>query len=138
MKSKVCPICKIEKPVEEYHKYFSKERQKYRIANYCKSCSREISKKNATKNYYENKPQKLEYAKKYREENKERIKSKRPYYKKKQIEECQNCYVRELLITKSKVQKGLTYENPEILETKRLSLKIKRKIKSIKKPKPLK
>lgn len=132
MKSKICPICKVEKPVEEYHKYFSKERQKYRVANYCKVCSREVSNKNAKKNYNENKPKKLEYAKKYREENKERIKAKRPYYKKKQIEECQNCYIRELLITKNNVQKGLTYEKPEILETKRLSLKIKRKIKNLK------
>lgn len=137
MKNKVCPICKNEKPLEEYHKYFSKERQKYRLANYCKSCSREVSKKNATKNYYENKPKKLEYAKKYREENKERIKAKRPYYKKKQIEECQNCYVRELLVSKNKIEKGLISENPEILETKRLSLKIKRKLKELKKKKPI-
>ena len=132
---KTCPICKKEKPLEEYHKYFSKERQKYRVANYCKPCSREVSKKNATKNYSENKPKKLEYAKKYREENKERIKAKRPYYKKKQIEECQNCYIRELLVSKNKIQKDFITENPEILETKRLMLKIKRKIK---KPKPLK
>ena len=101
---KICPICNIEKPLEEYHKYFSKERQKYRVANYCKPCSREVSKKNATKNYSENKPKKLEYAKKYREENKERIKAKRPYYKKKQIKECQNCYISELLVSKNKIQ----------------------------------
>ena len=132
---KTCPICKKEKPLEEYHQYFSKERQKYRIANYCKVCSRLVSKKNATKNYYENKLKKLEYAKKYREENKEWIKAKRPYYKKKQIEECQNCYIRELLVSKNKIQKDFITENPEILETKRLMLKIKRKIK---KPKPLK
>lgn len=132
MEYKKCPICKTEKPVEEYHQYFSKKRQKYRISNYCKTCSREVSKKNALKNYYENKPKKLEYAKKYREKNKGRIKEKRPYYKKKQIEECQNCYVRELLISKNKIQKGLTYDKPEILETKRLSLKIKRKIKTLK------
>lgn len=132
MKSKVCPICKTEKSVEEYHRYFSKSRQKYRIANYCKDCSREVHNKNAKKNYQENKSKKLEYARKYREENKDRIKEKRPYYKRKQIEECQNCYIRELLITKNNVQKGLTYEKPEILETKRLSLKIKRKIKNLK------
>ena len=132
---KICPICNIEKPLEEYHKYFSKERQKYRIASYCKVCSCQVSKKNAIKNYYENKSKKLEYAKKYREENKERIKAKRPYYKKKQIEECQNCYIRELLVSKNKIQKDFITENPEILETKRLMLKIKR---IIKKPKPLK
>lgn len=131
--NKTCPICKNEKPLGDYHKYFSKERQKYRVANYCKLCSREVSKKNASKNYYDNKPKKLEYAKKYREENKERIKAKRPYYKKKQIEECQNCYVRELLVTKNKIEKGWITENPEILETKRLNLKIKRKIKTLKK-----
>ena len=129
---KICPICNIEKPLEEYHKYFSKERQKSRVANYCKPCSREVSKKNATKNYSENKPKKLEYAKKYREENKEWIKAKRPYYKKKQIEECQNCYIRELLVSKNKIQKDFITENPDILETKRLMLKIKRKIKKAK------
>ena len=132
---KICPICNIEKPLEEYHKYFSKERQKYRIASYCKVCSRKVSKKYSIKNYYENKSKKLEYAKKYREENKELIKSKRHYYKRKQIEECQNCYVRELLVSKNKIQKDFITENPEILETKRLMLKIKR---IIKKPKPLK
>ena len=137
MENKTCPICKIEKPLEEYHKYFSKERQKYRIANYCKPCSRVVSNKNAKKNYKENKPKKLEYAKKYRQENRDQIKAKRPYYKKKQIEECQNCYVKELLIHKNGYKKEFINSNPDLLETKRLSLKIKRKIKSFKKPKPL-
>lgn len=132
MTTKTCPICKTEKSVEEYHRYFSKSRQKYRIANYCKDCSREVSNKNAKKNYQENKPKKLDYARDYREENKERIKEKRPYYKKKQIEECQNCYVRDLLISKNKIEKDFISENPEILEIKKNQLKIKRKLKNLK------
>lgn len=40
---KICPICKIKKSIEEFDKYFSKERKKYRIGNYCKLCARTIS-----------------------------------------------------------------------------------------------
>ena len=86
--------------------------------------------KRAKENYILNKDKKLLYAKKYRTENKQEIKSNRPKYKKKQRAELQNCYVRELLVTKNGISKELITENPEMIETKRLQLKIKRKIKS--------
>lgn len=132
MENKTCPRCKENKLVSEYHVYFSRERGKNRIANYCKPCAKIVSCKNAKKNYQENKDKKLEYAKEYRKKNACRIKKQRPIYKKKQIEELQNCYVRELLTTKNGVDPNFIQDNPEILQTKRIQLKIKRKLKSFK------
>jgi hypothetical protein len=130
--NKKCPICLIEKSDEEYHKYFSKSRQKYRTSNYCKPCSRDVSNVNAKKNYQENKEKKLLYAKDYREKNKEKIKSDRLKYRRKKIDELQNCYVKELLTLKSKIPKDFIEENPQIIETRRLQIKIKRKLKTLK------
>ena len=127
---KRCPKCDTVKEDDEYHKYFSKDRNKYRTSNYCKPCSRLVSNINAKKNYKENKVEKLEYAKEYRAANQEKIKAIRPKYRKRQINELQNCYVRELLISKSKFSPEFIKDNPEVLETKRLQIKLKRKIKT--------
>lgn len=129
---KTCPVCKLEKPFEEYYTYFSKSRQKHRISNYCKECSRETSKERALKGYYKNRTKRLDYAKEYRIKNKEKIKSKQSFYKKKKVDELQNCYLRELLQKRNKVSKEMIELNPEILETKRLLLKINRKLKTLK------
>lgn len=58
---KVCPLCNVEKPFEDYHKYFSKARNKYRIGNYCKPCSNKDSNKRAKQWYQENKEKVLHY-----------------------------------------------------------------------------
>ena len=71
---KICPICKEKKEVEgSFYRYFSKSRNKYRVSNYCKPCSREKGKPRASKHYWDNHEQKLEYHKEYRKNNKEKI-----------------------------------------------------------------
>ncbi|MDD3773233.1 MAG: hypothetical protein PHC38_11335, partial [Weeksellaceae bacterium] len=129
-KSKICPICKIEKSTEEFHRYFSKSRNKYRVGNYCKPCA------NASSN---------ERAKKYYQDNKEKIKHyqsvirrewKRKDYKK-HIDELSDRYVI------NKLQGDLSGESaqiirrfPEIIEAKRtklLTYRIKKKLKNGKK-----
>jgi hypothetical protein len=128
--SKICPICRTEKSTEEFHKYFSKQRQKYRLGNYCKLCSNSESLARAKEHYRKNKEKKLLYAKNYRGENAEKIKLERPKYKKRQIEELQDCYVRELLVVKSKINADFVDAVSEVKETRRLQIKIKRIIKS--------
>ena len=51
---------------------------------------------------------------------------------KKYREELQDCYVRDLLVTRSKFKHEDLKKVPEIVETKRLQIKIKRKLKKLK------
>ena len=51
---KTCPLCNKNKSTSEYHQYFSKVRNKYRIGNYCKPCAKESARVRA-KQYYEEK-----------------------------------------------------------------------------------
>lgn len=132
MDHKKCPICCVEKPVSEYYKYFSKERQKYRISNYCISCGRENARPRAEKHYKENTDTKKQYAKDYRVQNKDKVKVLAQKFKIKYREELKDCYVRDLLTQKNKIPKTVMAEIPEIVETKRLQIKIKRKLKQLK------
>ena len=129
--TKICPKCGKSKPIEAFHSYFSKSRNKRRIGNYCKDCARKESNKRAKAHYRANVEKKKQYGKQYRADNKEKIKADRPKYKKAYREKLQDCYVRELLVTRSNISPEFIEENPEIIETKRLQLKLKRKLKSI-------
>lgn len=130
---KVCPICKLKKKVEEYHQYFSKERQKYRIGNYCKICARENSKVRVKIYFEENKEERLQYARNYRANpnNKEKLQKLSQRFKQKYREELQDCYVRDVLNQKDKVPNYVSRELPEIVEAKRLQIKIKRQLKNL-------
>lgn len=134
MTHKVCPICKENKEVDKFHSYFSKQRNKYRIGNYCKICSKEQAKPRAKKNYLENKEKRLEYGRNYRAnpDNKEKLRTLKAKFKKKYIENLQDCYVRDLLRTRQKIKNEVIDKIPEIIETKRLQIKIKRKLKNLK------
>lgn len=125
MTHKLCPICKEEKPVSEYYQYYSSSRKKYRYSNYCKPCGKRESKGRALKHYADNREEKKEYARQYRAnpDNKEKLAEVRKEFKNKYREQLQDCYVRE----------QLAIPNPpkELIEAKRLELKIKRKLKSI-------
>lgn len=131
---KLCPICNTVKPVEEYHTYYSKERKKYRIGNYCKPCARVNSLVRATKYYEENREEKKEYAKKFRADpkNKDKLKTLSQKFKVKYREELQDCYIRDRLTQDDGIPVDVSKALPEIVETKRLQIKIKRKIKSLK------
>lgn len=131
---KVCPICKENKKVEEYPTYFSKPRNKHRIGNYCKPCGRKEAKPRAIKNYQENQEKRKHYAKDYRAnpDNKEKRRKLEIHFKKKYREELQDCYVRDVLATRYDIPTEVLREIPEIVETKRLQIKIRRKLKNLK------
>lgn len=61
MEKKLCPICQIEKPIEDYYRCFSKERNKYRVGNYCKPCARINANERAKKYYQDHKEKVLHY-----------------------------------------------------------------------------
>ena len=132
-KSKVCPICKIEKDVAEFGKYFSKIRQKYRAQNYCKMCERPEKKRRSAEYYKENKDARKQYQKKYRSDpsNKEKLKLTAQKFKLKYRDELKDCYVRDRLAQSDKIPTSVSRDLPEIVETKRLQIKIIRKIKKI-------
>lgn len=127
---KKCPICKEEKTLDNYYRYFSKPRNKYRYGNYCKPCARENSKPRATKHYYDNHKEKLQYHKKYREENKDVIKKRSAYFTKKYREELKECYVAEFAAKSLKCSTKEIHDNPELLKAYKNNMKLKRKIRN--------
>ena len=131
---KICPICKENKEVKEFAIYFSKSRNKHRISNYCKPCGRKEAKPRAIKNYKDNLELRKQYAKDYRAnpEKKEKLKLVSQKFKIKYREELQDCYVRDRLTQENKIPNYVAKELPEIVETKRLQIKIKRKLKNLK------
>lgn len=131
--SKVCPICKTEKDLSNFGKYFSKERQKYRVQNYCKSCEKSEKKRRSAEYYEANKEARKQYQKEHRANpnNKEKLKAVSQKFKIKYREELQDCYVRDRLTQDNKIPNYVSRELPEIVEAKRLEIKIKRKIKSL-------
>lgn len=131
---KTCPICKISKSLSDYDHYFSKERKKYRPQSYCKACQPAENRKRSLDYFQKNNDKRLQYAKDYRAnpDNKGKLKKLSRKFKKQYREELQDCYVRELLVTKNKVKKEHIQKLPEIVETKRLQIKIKRKLKNLK------
>lgn len=134
METKVCPICSVEKPVSEYHSYFSKERNKTRVGNYCKPCARENSKVRVKAYFEQNKEARLQYAKDYRAnpENKEKLKTTKNKFKRKYIEKLQPCYVRDSLVQKKGFSNEDLHKNPEIVQVYTTQLKLKRTIKKLK------
>jgi hypothetical protein len=131
---KVCPICKENKEVSQYPTYFSKARGKHRIGNYCKPCGRNEAKPRAIKHYQDNREYKLQYSKDYRAnpDNKEKLKKLELHFKKKYREELQDCYIRDVLSTRYDIPVEVSRQMPEIVEAKRLQIKIRRKIKTLK------
>ena len=123
---KICPICKIKKSIEEFDKYFSKERKKYRIGNYCKLCARTNANERAKKYYQEHKEKVLHY------QNVERKdwKLKRD---KRHREELTDRYV---LVKLKQTLKGESNKNmrlfPEMIEAKRTKILISRITKKLK------
>lgn len=132
MQTKKCPKCGFEKDVGCFHAYFSKSRNKYRIGNYCKECAKKLSNIIAKDHYLENREEKLKYASNYRENNKEKINRNRNFYRQKHRANLQDCYVRELLVTRHNLSIEMLNKNPELVQSRRLIIRIKRKLKTIK------
>lgn len=132
--SKVCPMCKVEKDSSEYGKYFSHKRQKHRLQSYCKSCLIVDSRKRSSMYYKKNKEYRVEYERNYRADpnNKIKLREVSRKFKMKYVSELKDCYVREQLKKYNNIPTNVSREMPEIVEAKRLEIKIKRKIKSLK------
>lgn len=134
METKLCPICGTLKYITEYHTYFSKERNKLRVGNYCKPCARIEANVRAKMHYENNKESKLQYSRDYRADSKNRDKLRvlSTKFKQKYREELKDCYVRDRLNIDNNIPTSFSIEHPEIVETKRLQIKIRRKIKQLK------
>lgn len=130
---KTCPICGISKPIDEYHVYFSKQRQKHRIGNYCKLCARKNSNDRALIYYQTNKEEKKQYGRDFRAnpKNKEKLKTQSQRFKVKYREELQPCYVRDRLVQEHGFNNSDLHEHPEIVEVFKNQIKLKRKLKSL-------
>lgn len=95
----------------------------------CKLCQREWVKNN----YYKNKEKilmrQIEYTKNYRKNNPDKVKVYNKRYWKKSIDEINNNYVKDTIKRKSKLRNS---EIPnDLIEAKKILIKIKRKIKEI-------
>ena len=134
MKEKTCPICKVPKDLSEYDHYWSKERNKYRPQNYCRDCQKEEKKRRSADYFQNHRDERLQYARNYRADpkNKEKRKVLSQRFKVKYRAELKDCYVRDALKQRSGIPNEMSRAMPEIVEAKRLQLKIKRKIKELK------
>lgn len=131
MKFKVCPICKTAKSLENYGKYFSKERQKYRIQNYCNDCQKPEKKKRSKESFETHKEERLQYAKDYRKKNKVAVNKKRKVFQKKYVEVLKDCYVAENLAKRWKVKSKDIRAIPGLIEASRANILLKRTIKKL-------
>jgi len=77
MKTKICPKCGIEKPLNTEH-YYKDSRRKGGLRSYCKSCN----KTNKSEYYQNNKEKLLKKSAEYRKNNKEKIAKKDAEYRK--------------------------------------------------------
>lgn len=128
MTTKKCPICNQIKSTDEFYKYFSKERNKYRVSNYCITCGRSNSKVRVKKYYHENHEQRLKYHEEYRKNNKDKIKKLSAHFTKKYREELQDCYVAEFAAKSLKCSTKEIHDNPELLQAYKKNMELKRKI----------
>lgn len=131
MKIKTCPICKINKLVDDFNKYYSKERQKYRCHAYCKACEKSEKARRSADYFTKHKTERLDYAKRYRADpnNKDKLKTISQKFKVKYRDELQDCYVRDQLVQRVGFSNKDLHAHPEIVIAKRTQLLIKRKIK---------
>lgn len=126
---KYCPVCKETKKISEFSKYFSKSRNKYRVQNYCKICQKTTARIRSKEYYQNNKEERKAYAKQYRKENKEKTNKTKRIITRRYREQLQDCYVVDRLSQKLNCTAKDIRQIPEIIDTYRNIIKIKRKIK---------
>ncbi len=127
MQVKMCFQCNLNKTIDNYTHYFVKERNKWRHSSYCKNCASLRTRIYHKKNKVLVCQKKKEWVKKHPELNKARKKIIADRY----TNECKDFYLINLLV-KSGIDKQIVIENPELLQTKKLLLMTKRKLKSLK------
>ncbi|MFC4688625.1 hypothetical protein ACFO4P_16915 [Epilithonimonas pallida] len=131
---KRCPLCRNLKNIEEFDKYFSKKRQKYRPQSYCKLCSKEEKARRSKEYYQTHKKERIKYAKEYalRPENIEKNHQQRIESKRRRRENLSSSYVRDLMVQKFKFKNSDLLENPDLVLIYANKIKLKRTIKKIK------
>lgn len=127
MKTKVCGKCKVLLPTENFIYFFEKNRNKWRYASYCKSCQ----KQNAKKHYNGNKEKYIDLANKWQINNQEKRNKICVEYQKRIRANLTNSYITKLLDA-SEISKEFVSKNPEVIEARRLQVKINRKLKQLK------
>ena len=130
---KKCPICNVVKSSADFDKYFSKERQKYRLQSYCKVCSKPEKRSRSAEYYKSHREERIKYASEYakRPENIEKDRKQKIESKKRRRENLTDSYIRDLLVQKHKFSNQDLLKNPDLVELFRKKLKIKRIIKKI-------
>ena len=131
MEEKRCSKCPESKEISEFYYYYSKQKGKYIYASRCKNCLREYSKEKSRLNYKIDAESVKKRNSQYLVENPEKRKKYRRESMKRYRENTGSSYVKSILNKKN----GFTHEDlnnaPEIIENKRLMIKINRRIKSI-------
>jgi hypothetical protein len=127
MESKICGKCKVLLPTENFIYFFEKNRNKWRYASYCKSCQ----KQNAKKHYNGNKEKYIDLANKWQINNLEKRNQIAGEYQKRVRANLTNSYITKLLDA-SEISREFVSKNPEVIEVRRLQVKINRKLKQLK------
>lgn len=127
MESKICAKCKVLLSTDNFIYFFEKNRNKWRYASYCKSCQKE----NAKKHYNNHKEKYIDLANKWQINNQEKHNQICIEYQKKIRTNLTNSYITKLLDA-SEISRGFVSKNPEIIEVRRLQVKINRKLKQLK------
>lgn len=127
METKVCGKCKVLLPTENFIYFFEKNRNKWRYASYCKSCQ----KQNAKKHYNSNKEKYIDLANKWQINNQEKHNKICVEYQKRIRENLTNSYITKLL-NASEISREFVSKNLEVIEARRLQVKINRKLKQLK------
>lgn len=124
---KICFCCKSNKTLDNYSHFYVKSRNIWRYSSYCKECAASKTKIHSSKNKVALYETRKKWIAKHSELHKERKKIIADRY----TNECKDFYLINLLV-KSGIYKEVVIENPELLETKKLLLMTKRKLKTLK------
>lgn len=127
MESKICGKCQLSLPTDKFIFFFEKNRNKWRYASYCKSCQ----KQNSKKHYEANREKYIEMNRNWQQNNRQRQIELASKWQKKERDNLTNAYMWKLL-NASNISKEFANQYPEVVEARRLQLKLKRKIKQLK------
>jgi uncharacterized protein YlaI len=125
MKNKKCPICNEIKTIDNFRVYLNKKTNNKKVFSYCIPCEKKKSIERSKKSYIKNREKTLEYKRINRKKYDEQIKGLKEKYR----NELRDSYVAEVLSKKLKCSKQEIYNNPELLQSYKNILKIKKIIK---------
>lgn len=130
-REKNCPKCNKKKSANDFDRYFSKSRGKFRLQSYCKECSPAEKRKRSSDYYQKHRKERIAYAKEYsnRPENIEKDRRQKLESKRRRREGLADSYVRDLMVQKYKFSNQELIEDPEIVELYRKNIRIKRLLK---------